>query len=212
MTTGNVTNPATQSNDRPFRLSDAMILMAALAVALIWDRSRIIDPVGWISSLRNYPIAGLVQRLLMVDAVNALVSIPPLLAVASVAVLALRLRRPRPPLNVLAREPGTVACAVASFIMVPASLVILTRHYQASGSLGVAWKRAGIDLQPEYLGGLTFLIGLAIAVTWFVIKSRRWWVPAAGWLDRLGRLLGVGWILMIIGVVIVNVIALIRLL
>jgi hypothetical protein len=183
-----------------------MILMAALAVALMWDRGRIIDPARWISDLRMVPNPGLIRRLGVV-VINVLEFIPPLLAVLSVAVLGLRLRRPRPPLFVLAREPGTIACAVASLVMVPASLAILVWHYQAMGSLRAAWNRAATDLQPEYLGGLTVLIGLAVAVTWFVMNAKRRWLPVAGWLDRLGRLVGVGWVLMIIGVMVARIIA-----
>jgi hypothetical protein len=188
-----------------------MILMAALAVALMWDRGRIIDPVRWISDPRAGPSLGLLRRL-GIAVTNVLEFIPPLLAVSSVTLLGLRLRRPRPPLFVLAREPGTVACAVASLIMVPASLAILAWHHQAVGSLRVAWNRAATDLQPEYLSGLTLLIGLAIAVTWLVMKAKRRWLAAAGWLDRLGRLVGAGWIVMIVGVVIVNMIAIMRVL
>jgi hypothetical protein len=180
-----------------------MILVAALAVALMWDRGRIVDPTRWISDPRSGPNPGLLRRLGIV-VTNVLEFIPPLLAVASVTVLGLRLRRPRLPLYVLAREPGTIACAVASLIMVPACLAVLASHLRAGGSLAMAWNRAAMDLQPEYLGGLTFLIGLAIAVTWAVMHARRRWLAAAGWIGHLGRLVGMGWILMIIGVVIMK--------
>jgi hypothetical protein len=188
-----------------------MVLIAALAVALMWDRGRILDPARWISDPRAGPNPGLIRRLGLAIT-NVLEFLPPLLAVSSVTLLGLRLRRPRPPLYLLAREPGTVACAVASVVMVPACLAILAWHYQAVGSLRAAWNRAATDLQPEYLSGLTFLIGVAVMVTWFVMKARRRWLAAAGWLDRLGRLVGVGWILMILGVVIVQMTALMRLL
>jgi hypothetical protein len=205
MRTASATTLAAESADRVFRLSDAMILMAALGVALVWDRGRIVDPSRWISDPRSAPNLGLLRRL-GIAVTNVLEFIPPLLAVASVTVLGLRLRRPRPPLYVLAREPGTVACAVASLVMIPACLAILASHLQTGATLAMAWNRAAIDLQPENLGGLTFLIGLAIAVTWFVMSAKRRWLAAAGWLDRLGRLVGVGWMLMIIGVVCVRLI------
>jgi hypothetical protein len=188
-----------------------MILVAALGLAFIWDRGRIVDPARWISDPTAGPGPGLFRRLAIV-VTNVLEFIPPFLAVASVTVLGLRLRSPRPSWDVLAREPGTVACAVASLIIVPASAAILAWHYHAVGSLGTAWSRAAVDLRPEYLGGLTFLIGLATAVTWLVMKAKRRWLPEPDWVDRLGRMLGAGWMLMIIGVVIVRLIDLVRVL
>jgi hypothetical protein len=182
--------------------------VAALGVALIWDRGRIIDPARWISDPRAGPNPGLFRRLAIV-VTNATEFIPPFLAVLSVAVLWLRLRAPRPPWIILAREPGTVACAVTSLVMVPAVLATLAWHYSAVGSLGTAWNRAAADLRPEYLGGLTFLIGLAIAVTWFVMKAKRRWLAEPDWVDRVGRLLGAGWMLMIVGIVIARVIYLV---
>jgi hypothetical protein len=203
------TTPA-PAGDRPFLVSDAMILVAALAVALIWDRGRIVDPVRWISSLAPGP-AGLLRRVAL-GAANVLEFVPPFLAVVSVTVLGLRLRRPRPPLLLLVRQPGTVACAIASLGMVLATLAMLASHYGAAGSLRVAGRLAAADMRPEYLGGLTILIGGAIAVTWLVLKARRQWLVVPGWIDRLGRWLGAGWMLMILGVLFSNLIGIMRML
>ena len=45
-------------------------------------------------------------------------------------------------------------------------------------------------------------LGLGV-VTWAVLIARRWWEPEPSWVDRLGCLLGVGWLLMIVGGLIV---------
>jgi hypothetical protein len=173
-----------------------MLLMAALAVAMLWDRGLIRDPFRWDPHGGNRANPGLIARLSFI-AISVLSLLPPVLAAASVAVLGLRLRPPRPPLGVLAQEPGTIACALATLVVVPAAVAILAWHWSAVGSLGAAWRRAAGDLRPEYLGGETFFIAVAIGVTWSVMMARRRWPPVVGWADRLGRLLGVGWMLII---------------
>jgi hypothetical protein len=185
-----------------------MILIAALAVALFWDRGRILDPARWIADPGARP-GNLFWRLAM-GATNLLEFSTPLLTVMSVTVLGLRLRNPRPPLPELACQPGTTACAVASLIMVPACGSILVSHLVALGAPGAAWRRTVADLRPEYLGGLATTIGLAISLYWFVMMVKNRWRPEPGWIDRLGRLLGLGWILMVFGSIVLRVLYIAR--
>jgi hypothetical protein len=65
--------------------------------------------------------------------------------------------------------------------------------------VAVAWARAADDLKPERLTIVATLIGLAVLMAWIVLKVRRQWKPEPSWIDRLGRLLGWGWIAMILG-------------
>jgi hypothetical protein len=186
---------------RPLWMSDVLILMAALAVALAWDRGRMVDPTRWISYLKPGP-RGVFARVAMMT-VDVVEFLPAVLTVGSITVLGLRLRRPRPSLWRIGRQPGAVACAVATLLMVPATLAMLASHASAAGSPAGAWRRTMADLQPENLRAPATMIGFAVAVTWAVLIARRWWEPEPSWVDRLGCLLGVGWLLMIVGGLIV---------
>jgi hypothetical protein len=169
------------------RITDAVILIAALGVALAWDRGRILDPHGWFDA----PIprgTGLGSRLVY-GVVNGFEFLPAFLTVGSVTVLALRLRRPRPPLPQLARQPGTIACALATALMGAVILAMLASHGRA-------------DLQPENLWGPAALTGFAIALAWLVQRAKQRWHPEPSWIDRLGRVIGWGWIAMIFGMAI----------
>ncbi len=191
---------------RPMRITDAVILIAALGVALAWDRGRILDPRRWFAA----PISrgtGLGQRLAY-GAVNGFEFLPALLTVASVTVLGLRLRRPRPSLSQISRQPGTIACALATALMGAVILAVLASHGRAVGSPGATWARAAADLQPENLWGPATLVGFAIAVAWFVLKRKGRWQPEPTWIDRLGRLIGWGWMAMILGMMIRAMVAL----
>src|SRR4051794_35843647 len=111
---------------RPFQLSDSMILMAALFVALAWDRGRLLDPMHW--TLVTTPGSKGIAWRVAIGAANVIELLTPFLTVGSVALLVLRLRKPRPAGHLLLRQPGTVACAVASVCMVPAVLAVLASH------------------------------------------------------------------------------------
>jgi hypothetical protein len=180
---------------RPLWISDAMILIAALFVALTWDRGRLLDPMRQISS----PMPKALTWRLALAAADVIELLPPLLAVASLTVLGLRLRRPRPPGRQLLRQPGTVACAVSSLFLIPAALAVLASHLRPGRSMAVAWTRTVQDLSPEYFTGAATAIGLAVSVSWLVMVASHCWRPEPGWIDRLGRLLGAGWIGMIPG-------------
>jgi hypothetical protein len=123
----------------------------------------------------------------------------PFLAVGSPTVLALRLQQPRPRLRALMEQPGAVACAVASVAVVPVVLTVLFVHFTAGRPMAVAWTRAVDDLKPERLAVIATLIGLAVLIAWIVLRAKQQWHPEASWVDRLGRLIGCGWIAMIFG-------------
>jgi hypothetical protein len=86
----------------------------------------------------------------------------------------LRLRRPRPSLRVLLRQPGTVAALAMVF--------------------GLFWGTGALlALFPERVDAMTSApaaIGGAVAVGWGILALSRWWEPERGWVDRVGRILG----------------------
>jgi hypothetical protein len=173
-----------------------MILIASLFVALSWDRGRMLNPLRQISDPSG--TAGLAWRMALAAA-DAIEQLPPILASFSVTVLALRYLPPRPPLRRLLRQPGTIACAVASLFLVPTSAAVLGSHLASGLPLEVAWARAVRDLRPEYLTGAAAAIGLAVAVAWVALAATERWRPEPSWIDRLGRLLGAFWIAMVPG-------------
>jgi hypothetical protein len=132
---------------RRFGVGDAMVLVAAVTIALGMGREGCRD-------LKSVPASSLV--------------VPPL-ATLTVAVLVMRLRRPRPPLRKLVRLQGTAAClmALSSAIFLP--LVDASR-----------------DRTPLIVAG---------AWAWLGLKETGFWRPEPTWIDRLGRALGWAWII-----------------
>jgi hypothetical protein len=178
---------------RPMRVSDMMVLIAALFIALAWDRAGVLDALRIVSQA---PVSGLH---LAIQAASAVLLLIPFLAVGSLAVCVLRLQRPRPSWHRLLQQPGTVASALAVAALVPIGSMIVASHAVSGRPMAVAWARALDDFKPDQLTVVASLVGLAVALAWIVMKARRQWKPEPGWIDGLGRVLGWGWIAMIVG-------------
>ncbi len=172
---------------RDFRLSDAMILLAGAALAvsagshlllLLADMlvrlcreaaAHVADlpahwPLFWGAthdSLRNALWYGL-----QLDEAFLFGMTP--------ALFALRLRRPRPPLRALLRQPGALA-----------GLAMVLGLFWGTGAL--LWlfpgKVDGITAAPTAVGG-------AVAIAWIALAVSGRWKSEAGWVDRIGRILG----------------------
>jgi len=106
----------------------------------------------------------------------------------TLAFIPLRLRRPRPPLRRLMGQPGMAACcAVAIVTAIDAT----------------SWTIYGMQIDPQharemlarYWRGASQHPGPAVAVTWLGLALSRRWRPEPGWIDRLGRVVGVLWLL-----------------
>ena len=91
------------------------------------------------------------------------------------AFLVIRLRRPRPPLRCLIRQPGMVAALAAVF--------------------GLFWVTGWLHLMfPDRMSsetGAAIAAGGTVGVAWIVLSFSGWGLAEPGWIDRLGRLLGV---------------------
>jgi hypothetical protein len=114
----------------------------------------------------------------------------------SLALLALRLRRPRPRLRRLTRQPGMVAGAAAA-------VVLSIRMVNIGIMLGVyaAWvPETPVLAVLENYGELPYIpaeVGCAVAAAWVVQGLSGRWHAEPSWLDRAGRALGFFWIAMI---------------
>jgi hypothetical protein len=170
-----------------FRISDAMILLAGVAVALsagchllvlladmlarlsreaMAHREDLIThwPVFWSAthdSLRNTLWYGFQVAEMFLFCLTP-------------AFFILRLRRPRPPLRALLRQPGTVA-----------ALAMIFGLFWGTGSL-----LALVPAQVDSMTAAPAAIGGAVAAGWGILALSRQWQAGRGWIDRLGRILG----------------------
>lgn len=175
----------TPRSPRNFTILDGMILVAAVACgfalrrAMTGDYGGVFEPLNWLGRNAREPLWAVL----------------PFLMTLTPAVLLIGLRRPRPVLRRLARQPGMAACCAA---MLPMTVTL-------AGMAQVNWlrdpKSAGdpmVWLESAFAvaeGGA--LTGIWVLAAWLVlaIGSRR--RAERGWIDRLGRLVGIGWLLVL---------------
>ena len=150
---------------------DAMIIIAAIAVGLGLGRTIIGDAISmpsspmWVARPITY-----------------------FLLACTLAYLPLRLRGPRPSLRHLTRQPGMVAC-VAVAVVVTIDVV----------SSAIYWAKAG----PMYRSMMLELFwrgnshhpAAAVAAAWLGLALSRRWRGERGWIDRMGRVFGVLWLI-----------------
>jgi hypothetical protein len=167
-----------QPKSRSLTLGDLMVLIVPLALGLALAGPGVVIIADAIRSApRNHfrTLAGAVQvgRILNIIVLNFLFFLIP-------TCLILRLKRPRPPLRTLIHQPGFVACAgPVAFILVS---ILLAQFVPPGG-------RAG---QVVYVGGRV-LAAAAPPLAWLFLIATRRWDPEPSWVDRLGRILGVLW-------------------
>ncbi len=107
----------------------------------------------------------------------------------------LRMRAPRPSWKRIWRQPGMAAC-LAALLGCCWTLVVL---FLATNVHRVA--RASKTITPDlwaqkYLSDELFMyIGLAVAAVWVVQYLSGRWRRSADWIDVMGRIVGVFWIL-----------------
>jgi hypothetical protein len=198
---------------RRFGLGDLMILIAALAAGMqgargLW-RLQVEGPRG--------PSWSLTPTRLMVAAVAASIAAP-----MTIAVLALRLRRPRPARRRIWTQPGAAAAlACALMFAVKGIEVVAAFAWPDTLSRGAATIRQAarvrvndstylLYLSAPALNGVIGSVGLgcwdvamaafaapcgySVGAVWLLLVLSGRWRAERSWIDRLGRLLGVVWI------------------
>jgi hypothetical protein len=195
-----VLTPAPAADPRParhFSIGDGLILMAAAALSL--ERLR---GMGWftrfpvdltwcwqeISRVGLWPpwdilFDGNLQAMrkdiatrLADDVLIQLLS--SLLVGFMVAQPLLRLRHPRPEPRQLTRQSGFVACMVSM------------------GAALAAFAIVGMNWFSQSVLSLRVMRGVAVLLLWIVLSLPPW-QSEASWIDRLGRAVGWGWIIVI---------------
>ncbi len=164
---------------RRFTILDGVVFIVILALAFALTRS-FLKQSAW--QLRPSFMPNLSQR---VAAWIIHVSTR-FMSMAMLGLLIMRLRRPRPPLRRLSRQPGAVACTAAVVAMAASGSVIL------SLSLFRTVHISSLDQHTWLL----FLGPISPAVTyaWILLWLSGRWQSEPSWIDRLGRLFGAYWI------------------
>lgn len=122
----------------------------------------------WTLFDRNGP--GLGRRL--VD--SGVITLAPFLVPLTLAVLILRLRKPRPSGSHLLCQPGFWGCAapVSAALVMPA--------------LGVYFGVWSVAIIPG-----------SVVVAWIALALSRQWCNEKSWVDRAGRVVGTAWIIVL---------------
>jgi hypothetical protein len=176
---------------RKFTLVDAMVLIAGTGVALFWIRYDMLRYdfrflVSW---------EFLTRPLALVLAVGSLVAIfVPFILPLSVALVALRLRSPRPKILRVFRQPGTAACIAIVCVTI---LTLITNCVAPSCFVAsIAGRRAELasfvwSSIENSEAEAPMLWGTAVVVAWVTLWLSRGWRAEPSWIDRAGRALGV---------------------
>jgi hypothetical protein len=173
--------PEPPSQCRKATLGDGLILIAAIAVSFAVTRSVLQDPL-----LRWY----LLDKISRVGVVHRLVTYVAL--IFTLSYFAIRLRRPRPPLREIFRQPGMIACSAVGVSIAFGFLLLLPRLVTIL--FGSVYPQTPLS----QIVGFTvsnMLFAHAIAGAWLTLWLSGSWKAEAGWIDWLGRVLGCFWIL-----------------
>lgn len=169
--------PASEpASRRSFGLADAMILIAATALALAWLRKPLEYRVTFIRDGR------IIENLRPSTLVGAAFA-----AMWCVGVLAIRLRPPRPAGPEWRRRPGFVAC-LAAFAGGLAKLAALLIWGASVKFRFETWY------VPSILGQLIEPAAMAVAGAWLALVLVGTWHRERTWIDNLGIAVGVAWI------------------
>jgi hypothetical protein len=180
---------------RRLLVSDVMLLILAAAIGLAVYRLFLNTFLGG----HQVGLPDLQIRTAGLVLVRMMQWIEPTLPVAAawtVAVPALRVRRPRPSWRRVLRQPGTTACLAA----IVGSLWALAAF---GGTLQVTVVRGPADMGPVsawfffpiLVRELFTYVGQAVAWAWFGQALSGCWRPVPNAIDRMGRTLGAYWIL-----------------
>jgi hypothetical protein len=149
---------------RRFTLLDSMILVAAVAVGAALNRT--LFSIGGVDHSTKGPLGA--------TAIFVGLYISPCWLVPfTLAALALRIRGATPPVRLAFRSPGMAGCLAA----LPGLLI---------ANAAPAWMRMGIIRSLE--------VGASIVGAWFVLAALGYWQEDRDWVDRLGRLVCLGWL------------------
>ena len=150
------------------------------------------------------PFAGWIKSLW-----GCLVLASPFAMIWTLAILGLRLRRPRDRWRRLVRQPGQVAGLMAALVLAVCmvgfatmcvrvigqpTLWIWTAKYSGGGGAWMGWPPGYLLFETDHFLDTMAMIGVAVAASWVLLLLSRQWRPERSWIDRAGRGLGWFWI------------------
>lgn len=158
-------------------LIDAMILVAATACGLaVMKRGILVGNMLAGLGLQQPP--GLGGRILRTFPYVFLGS-SPLLVSVTIAVMAMRLLQPRPPLRWIARQPGFVACLSVTTCLALEVVPVLCMGLNHGFVFLVCWVQG---------------MGWSVGAGWMILFVGGRWQADPHWIDRAGRILGLAWL------------------
>jgi hypothetical protein len=163
---------------RRITISDIMALVAVTAVSIVAAR--------YMLSLMNLPPGWW--------GVSALMGSSAAVLTATLALIPLRLRTPRPQGERLWRQPGWLACAAVALalaISLAQQLLEVAFILIRLGPSRLDWT----SLFRSLMLGLPSKAVFSVAAAWATLGVVGGWESEKGWIDRLGRLLGLYWII-----------------
>jgi hypothetical protein len=187
---------------RSFRISDALVLVAATGIGLAGCRFWFwATQSGWgdLWALGDNPVLlGLWITASRATPISSIV-----LLSWTTAILLLRLLATPPCRRHLWRQPGFLACVAVVFVfawkcialgLLLATVVLMTDTAEPSQTdyVGLFSELAFIVLNPRF--ALQADVGAAVLLVWLVTWASGRFRPEPSWVDRSGRLLGVAWV------------------
>jgi len=175
--------------ERRLTMADLMILVAATAIGIALTRSVVAAIYTEADRADSYLSVGWYKIYWRTVSGTGL-------SVATVTILVLRLRSPRPSLRRLARQPGAMACAAATLNMViglfAAGVFAVLVSVPRLPVGGFFWTILRLHSFPYFIP----YSGQAVAGAWLVLIVGRTWRAEPSWIDRAGRLLGACWLVL----------------
>lgn len=181
--------------NRRFSIADAMLLVAGTAVGIVWTKYWLL----WSRDSYEAGLAGLTRfaqhfRLArwLTEALSCCI------LSLSGAWMAVRLRKPRPSIRQLSRQPGFVAAtaalaafAVNTFFHIADWMTGIIQVFDAPRWSLMWWKDVwanSLALNPQSFCA-------PVAVAWLLLAIRGRWRREPGWIDKMGIALGSYWLL-----------------
>ncbi|MDR3639463.1 MAG: hypothetical protein P4L84_37025 [Isosphaeraceae bacterium] len=155
---------------RRFTILDGMVLIVAASVWLLGLRATSRSVAETWERLHQQGLTPISRPDMWVVHIYGLVVAG--VGILTVTFLVIRVRQPRPALRQLIWQPGMMACTIIS-TLIPMLAVVTGRR-----SAPVFW----------------LLMSASVASAWLAAWSFGRLRPEPGWIDRLGRVIGICWI------------------
>jgi hypothetical protein len=174
---------------RHLRIVDALVLVAATAAGFAWIAEWNLPQCIREKLLAKYSPTPI---LLIPEDGNLSDAAAYLLAPWAIALVLLRLPRPRPRRQALLTRPGFVATGVATAVILQQFARFEIENLRLYSSLRNHYYRVFETTSPT-------AIAMAIVASWSLALACGRWHPEASWIDRAGRAVGVGYIIAALG-------------